>query len=79
LNAELFPFRAEATFHLRMGDVEIDNEGNDEEQNTRRQDNGTLEKHKGKGEAPYQLKSRVSTTSRIDAAQRGVALFENRP
>jgi hypothetical protein len=30
-----------------MGDVEIDNEDGDEEQNGRRQDNITLEKHKG--------------------------------
>ena len=55
LDMELFPFRPEAILHLRMGDVEIDNEGGDEEQNTRRQDNGTLEKHKGR--ASYQLKT----------------------
>jgi len=48
-------FRPEASFHLRMGDVEIDNEGGDEEQDPRRQDNGTLEKHKGR--VSYQLKS----------------------
>jgi hypothetical protein len=41
------PFRQEAVFHLFMGDVEISNEGDDEKQNTRRKDNGTLEKHKG--------------------------------
>jgi hypothetical protein len=38
-----------------MGDVKIDNEGDDEEQNTRRQDNGTLEKHKE--QASYQSKT----------------------
>jgi len=43
---ELFPFRAEALFHLRMRNIKIDNEGDDEEQNTRCQDNGPLEKHK---------------------------------
>ena len=44
---ELLPFRTEAIFHLRMGEVEIGKEGDDEEKNTRRHDNGTLEKHKG--------------------------------
>jgi hypothetical protein len=43
---EVLPFLKEALFHLRTGDVEIGNEGGDEEQNTRRQDNGTLEEHR---------------------------------
>jgi hypothetical protein len=33
---ELLPFRSEAILHLRMGHVEINNEGGDEKQNTRR-------------------------------------------
>jgi hypothetical protein len=38
-----------------MGDVEIDNEGGDEEQNSRGKNKRTLEKHKG--EPSYHLKT----------------------
>ena len=43
----ILPFHAEPLFHLRMRDIEIDNERDDEKQNARRQNHGTLEKHKG--------------------------------
>jgi hypothetical protein len=38
-----------------MGDVEINDVGGNEKKNTRRQNNGTLEKHKER--ALYQLKT----------------------
>jgi hypothetical protein len=31
---------------MHTGDIEVDNEGDDEKQDARRQDNGALEKHK---------------------------------
>jgi hypothetical protein len=43
-----FPFLAEAVFHLKLGDLDVNDERDNKEQNAGRQDDGTLEKHKGK-------------------------------
>lgn len=44
---EFFSFRLKAILHSRMGVFEMDDEGDDEEQNTGRENNRALEKHKG--------------------------------
>jgi len=43
-----FPFLTEAVFHLKLGDLDVNDERDNKEQNAGRQDDGTLEKHKEK-------------------------------